>query len=102
MLKLNNSFILKNFYINGSRTSIRLDQESVEALNTICDAESVQFNQLMQIIEQQREKSLNKMSRTAYLRTFLIHYLKQQIKEQSALAKGDLNKIEDMAKGRHH
>ncbi|MFV0321903.1 MAG: ribbon-helix-helix domain-containing protein [Alphaproteobacteria bacterium] len=99
---MNNSFVLKNFYINGNRTSIRLDQESVEALNSICDAESVQFNQLMQIIEQQREKSISKMSRTAYLRTFLIHYLKQQIKEQSALAKGDLNKIEEMAKGRRH
>lgn len=99
---MNNSFVLKNFYINGNRTSIRLDQESIEALDNICEAESVQFNKLMEIIELQREKSLNKMSRTAYLRTFLIHYLKQQIKEQSALAKGDLSKIEDMAKGRRH
>lgn len=99
---MNNSFVLKNFYINGNRTSIRLDQESIEALDNICEAESVQFNKLMEIIKLQREKSLNKMSRTAYLRTFLIHYLKQQIKEQSALAKGDLSKIEDMAKGRRH
>lgn len=99
---MNNSFVLKNFYINGNRTSIRLDQESIEALDNICEAESVQFNKLMEIIELQREKSLNKMSRTAYLPTFLIHYLKQQIKEQSALAKGDLSKIEDMAKGRRH
>lgn len=99
---MDNSFILKNFYINGNRTSIRLDHESVEALDNICEAENVKFNKLMEIIEQQREQSINKMSRTAYLRTFLIHYLKQQIKEQSALAKGDLNKIEAMAKGRHH
>ncbi|MFV0431195.1 MAG: ribbon-helix-helix domain-containing protein [Alphaproteobacteria bacterium] len=97
---MDNSFVLKTFNINGGRTSIRLDKESIEVLEDICQVESVTFNKLIEIIDHQRQQSSYKMSRTAYLRIFLIYYLKQQIKEQSAIAKGDIDRITHMAKGK--
>ncbi len=93
---MNTNFILKNFYINGQRTSLRLDKESYKAIQDICDTEDVPFGDLMEILEKQREADEAQMSRTAYLRTFVIHYLQQQIKEHAPLNKGDLPKIEEM------
>ncbi len=93
---MNTNFILKNFYIKGQRTSLRLDKESYKAIQDICDTERMPFGDLMEILEKQRETDDSRMSRTAYLRTFVIHYLQQQVKEQASLSKGDLSKIEKM------
>lgn len=95
---MNTDFVLKNFYINGQRTSLRLDTESYKAIQGICDTEDMPFSNLMEILEKQREIDSTQMSRTAYLRTFVIHYLQKQVKEQSSLSKGDISKIEKMMK----
>ncbi len=83
---MNTNFILKNFYINGQRTSLRLDEESYKAIQDICDGEDMPFGNLMEMLEKQRENDDSKMSRTAYLRTYVIHYLQQKLNEKKESA----------------
>lgn len=75
--KMDNSFTLRNFYIDNHRTSLRIDAESSKILNEICELENIAFTDLMIILEEQRALSEVQMSRTAYLRIFIIHYLRR-------------------------
>ncbi len=93
---MNTDFILKNFYIDGQRTSLRLDRESYKAVQSICNAEKMPFGDLMNLLEKQRENDDTRMSRTAYLRTFVIHYLQKQIQEHTSFSEGDRSKIKRM------
>ncbi len=79
---MNTGFVLKNFYINGQRTSLRLDKESYQAIQNICEAEDMPFGHLMEMLEKRRESDNSGMSRTAYLRTYIIHYLQKKLNGQ--------------------
>lgn len=76
---MDSNFTLKNFYLDNRRTSLRLDNESYIALTSICEDHNIQLDELMEMLEQERENFNVQMSRTAYLRVFIIHYLSHQL-----------------------
>ncbi len=75
---MDSNFTLRNFYLGERRTSLKLDNESHAALLRICKKHDIHLNALMEMLEEERENSKVKMSRTAYLRVFIIHYLTNQ------------------------
>ncbi len=83
---MDSNFTLKNFYLDNRRTSLRLDNESYIALTSICEDHNIQLDELMKMLEQEREKFNVQMSRTAYLRVFIIHYLSRQLNTKTSQA----------------
>lgn len=94
---MDSNFTLKNFYLDNRRTSLRLDNESYVALTNICSEHSIQLDELMEMLEQERENFNVQMSRTAYLRVFIIHYLSRQLNTKSSYPSKTTSKTKKQA-----
>ncbi len=73
----NNSLISKNVTIRGRRTSLRLEQESLDALLEISQREGKSFHQICTTVVEQRIVS----NRTSAIRTYIINYYRNAATE---------------------
>ena len=74
----------RNIYLNGQRTSLRLEPAMWEALEEICRREQKTVSGLCAFIESQRGSS----SRTAAVRVFILRYFRAAATESGHLAAG--------------
>ena len=66
----NLSLVSRNVTINGRRTSLRMEQETWDALAEICKRENKSIHQICTMIEERRSVS----NRTSAVRAFIIAY----------------------------
>lgn len=74
----------RNIYLNGQRTSLRLEPAMWEALEEICRREGQSISGICAFIESQRGNS----SRTAAVRVFILRYFRDAATESGHLAAG--------------
>ena len=74
----------RNIYLNGQRTSLRLEPAMWEALEEICRREGQTISSICAYIESQRRGS----SRTAAVRVFILRYFRAAATESGHLAAG--------------
>lgn len=66
----NLSLVSRNVTISGRRTSLRMEQETWDALAEICKRENMSIHQVCTMIEERRSVS----NRTSAVRAFIIAY----------------------------
>ena len=76
--------LTRNIYLNGQRTSLRLEPAMWEALEEICRREEQSISSICAFIESQRGSS----SRTAAVRVFILRYFRAAATESGHLAAG--------------
>jgi len=86
---MNSQLISRNITVNGRRTSMRLESASWEAIDDICQFESVHINDLCTAIDQRRKGS----SRTSAVRAFIITYFRHVALETGSMSGGHVNAI---------
>jgi len=69
----NLSLVSRNVTIDGHRTSLRMEQETWDALGEICLREGKSIHQICTMIEKQRRVS----NRTSAVRAFIIGYYRE-------------------------
>ncbi len=74
----------RNIYLNGQRTSLRLEPAMWDALEEICRREQQTISSICAFIESQRGSS----SRTAAVRVFILRYFRAAATESGHLAAG--------------
>lgn len=67
---MRNALVTKNVTIGDKRTSLRLEEDLWEALESICEREHVTIHQLCTLVERYRHSS----SRTSAVRAFTVSY----------------------------
>lgn len=70
------SLINRNVWVNGRRTSIRLEKEMWEALHAIADAERVSINDLCSAVYEARKDD---ESFSSAIRVFLLNYYRSSV-----------------------
>lgn len=66
----NHSLVSRNVTISGRRTSLRMEQETWDALGEVCKREGKSIHQICTLIEERRSVS----NRTSAVRAFIIAY----------------------------
>ncbi len=74
----NNSLVSRNVTISGRRTSLRMEQETWDALSEICNREDKSIHQICTLVEERRNVS----NRTSAVRAFIIAYFRAAATEQ--------------------
>ena len=91
---MNSKLISRNIIVNGHRTSIRLEGASWDAIDDICQFESLHINELCTAIDLRRRNS----SRTAAVRAFIVTYFHRIVMESDKMPGNRVNQlISDMA-----
>ncbi len=75
----NLSLVCRNVTIKGQGTSMRLEQETWDALEEICEREGKSISQCCTLIEEWRDVP----NRTSAVRTFIIAYFRAAATEES-------------------
>ena len=86
---MKNGLISKNVFINGLRTSLRLEQALWDALEDISEIEGQKVHELISMVDLHRTNG----SRTSAVRTFIVTYLRKLASEKGTLRKGTLSSV---------
>ena len=90
--------ICKNVKINGHRTSLRLEQSILDAVDDICRREDITVHQLFTLIDNRRQGN----NRTSAVRSFVVDYLRALVPKNGAQRKDTaLSILSDKTSGRH-
>jgi predicted DNA-binding ribbon-helix-helix protein len=84
----NNSLVSRNVTISGRRTSLRMEQETWDALAEICKREGKSIHQICTMVEERRNVS----NRTSAVRAFIIAYYRAAATEQGHQKAGHGNR----------
>ncbi|MBT4935033.1 MAG: ribbon-helix-helix domain-containing protein [Rhodospirillaceae bacterium] len=84
----NHSLVSRNVTIKGHRTSLRMEQETWDALAEICQREDQSIHQVCTQVEERRQVS----NRTSAVRAFIITYYRAAATEDGHLDAGHGNR----------
>lgn len=73
-----NSLVSRNVTISGRRTSLRMEQETWDALGEVCNREGKSIHEICTLVEERRSVS----NRTSAVRAFIIAYYRAAATEQ--------------------
>ena len=79
-----NSLISRNVNIKGRRTSLRMEEETWDALEEICQREDKSADQICTMIEERRKVS----NRTSAVRAFILSYFRKAATNSGHLKAG--------------
>ena len=94
---MNVMLISRNIFVNGRRTSMRLERPIWDAIGDICDKEGLTIHEFITLIDHRRDK----ISRTSVVRAFVVTYLHALATESGRLRKGTVSSILLQVADRH-
>lgn len=77
--------LCKNVFVNGRRTSMRLDKETCSALSDICRKEKMSLGRLCSLIDDQKGES----SLSALVRLFALVYYRRMLAKYEQVPPAD-------------
>ena len=84
---MKDQLIAKNVWVNGHRTSLRLEWVLWDAAADISESEGLTVNELVSLIDNRR----GDLSRTSAVRAFLVTYLHALATEKGSLKKQNVS-----------